>query len=117
MKNIKKILGERYKHSSRDIILDGADIVSQKGYTIIPNYVLYTAKVSPHAKLVYAMLLSYAWNKNAVFPGQERLARECGVSTRTVIRAIRELARSGFLTVIRRGQGATNVYILHFKRR
>jgi hypothetical protein len=97
-------------------VLHGADLVSQKGYTIVPNYVLYTEKLSSHAKLVYATLLSYAWNKNAVFPGQERLAGDCGVGVATVRRAIRELKDAEFLTVIRRGLGRTNIYVLHFRK-
>ena len=32
------------------------------------------------AKVAYAKLLSYAWNNNLVFPGQERMAEEVGSS-------------------------------------
>jgi biotin operon repressor len=118
MKDIKTLMKERYGNSGRDIILDGADFVSQKGFTIIPNYVLNTDTISAHAKLVYTMLLSYAWgDKNASYPGQERLAKDCGISTRTVVRAIQELESNRFLTVARRGRGLTNLYVLHFKRR
>lgn len=118
MHDIKSILRERYRNSGRDIILDGADVLSQKGYTIIPNYVLNHDKVSPYAKLVYTMLLSYAWgSKDSSFPGQERLANDCGISARTVVRAIQELEAHRFLTVVRRGRGLTNLYVLHLKRR
>lgn len=118
MKDIKTLLKEKYSKSNRDIILDGADFVSQKGFTIIPNYVLGTDTISAYAKLVYTMLLSYAWgDKNAAYPGQERLAKDCGISTRTVVRAMQELEENRFLTVARRGRGLTNLYVLRFKRR
>ena len=114
MKDIKSILKERYRLSEKDIILEGADVVSQQGYTLIPNYVLNTDKLSAYAKLVYTMLLSYAWGqKNSSFPGQERLAEDSGISLRTVVRTIKELESSQFLTIVRRGRGLTNLYVLH----
>lgn len=116
MESVGELL-KKYKDSKQDIILLGADLVSQKGYTLVPNYVLYTEKISVYAKLVYSMLLSYAWNKNAVFPGQDTLAKDCGVSNRTVIRAIKELEKQKFITIFRRGQGKTNLYLLHFKKK
>lgn len=118
MKDLKTLLRQRYGTQGRDIVLDGADVISQKGYTIIPNYVLNHDKISPYAKLVYTMLLSYAWgNKDASYPGQERLASDCGISVRTVVRSIQELEESRFLTIVRRGRGLTNLYVLHFKRK
>lgn len=117
MKSIEEILKEKYKNSTKEIILDGADLVSQKGYTLIPNYVLHKPGLSGRAKLVYALLLSYAWgDKDASFPGQERLARLCGSSPRSVWSAIKELQLIGLITVVRRGLGKTNLYILHFKK-
>ncbi len=118
MYDIKTILKKRYGTSGQDIILDGADVITQKGYTLIPNYVLANDKLSPLSKLVYTMILSYAWGqKNSAFPGQERVARDCGVSSRTVVRSIQELQNQKFITVLRRGRGLTNLYVLHFKRR
>lgn len=118
MKSVRESLVERYGNSQQDIVLDGADFISQKGFTLIPNYILHTDGLSAYSKLVYAMLLSYAWgNKNSSFPGQETLAKDCGISRRSVINAIQELERQGFITVMRRGQGKTNLYILHFKKR
>lgn len=117
MKQVGDIL-KKYKNSDKDIILHGADFISQKGYTLIPNYVLRTEKVSGYAKLVYAILLSYAWgNKNSSFPGQETLAKDSGISLSSVKRALNELQNQNFITVIRRGLNRTNVYILHFKRK
>lgn len=118
MKSVNTILRDRYRNSDQDIILDGADFISQKGYTLVPNFILYRSDLSAYAKLVYATILSYAWGQSrAAFPGQDRLATDCGMGVATVKRHIKELTDKECMTVLRRGQGKTNIYILHFKRR
>jgi hypothetical protein len=42
----------------RNIILRGADALSARGFTQVPNHILDNAKLSPGAKLTYAMLLA-----------------------------------------------------------
>ena len=96
-----------------NIILKGFDPVSAGGFTQIPNCVLNEKDLSFASKVVYAKLLSYAWNNNRVFPGQERMAEEVGTSQPTITRAITELEKIGYLEVQRRGQGRTNLYILN----
>lgn len=117
MKSLKEIMKSRYGNTDQDIVLHGADIATIQGYTNIPNHVLYSAKISSHAKLVYTMLLSYAYTRNHVFPGQERLAQQCGLSVRSVYSALQELDTQNFISIIRRGQGRTNLYVLNFKKR
>jgi Helix-turn-helix domain len=68
----------------RNIVLNGADVLSAKGFTQVPNHVLVSGKLSPGAKLTYAMLLKYAWQNDFCFPGQERLAKDMGVTDRSV---------------------------------
>lgn len=96
----------------QNIILQGFDPVSSGGFTQVPNMVLNNRELSFAAKVVYAKLLSYAWNNNRVFPGQETMADEIGTSRPTVTRTIEELVKAGFLEVQRRGQGQTNIYTL-----
>lgn len=98
--------------AEKTIILEGADKFTAEGFTQIPNFVLKNPKVSGNAKLVYAGLLSYAWNNDSCFPGQERLARDLGLGERTVNRAIQELKASGLIEVKRQGLGKPNIYIL-----
>jgi len=43
-----------------NIILKGADVLTVKGFTQVPNHALVSNKISPGAKLTYAMLLKYA---------------------------------------------------------
>jgi hypothetical protein len=77
----------------RNIILEGADVATAKGFTMVPNHVLVSSKVSPGAKLAYAMLLKYAWEKDFCYPGQETLAKEMGVSDRSVRTYLQELGK------------------------
>ncbi len=117
MKSLKEIMKRKYGNSEQDIVLHGADIATMQGYTNIPNHILYSGTISSHAKLVYTMLLSYAYTRNHVFPGQERLAKQCGLSVRSVYTALQELDTRHFISIIRRGQGRTNLYVLNFKKR
>jgi hypothetical protein len=88
------------------------DEALRQGFTIIPNAILRRPDLSPGAKLTYMMLLSYAWQEGSCFPGQERLAEDMGVTSRSVITYLKQLQTAGLLVVKRRGLGLTNVYLL-----
>lgn len=97
----------------RNIVLKGADVLSVRGFTQVPNHILVSMKVSPGAKLAYAMLLKYAWEKDFCFPGQERLAKDMGSGVRTVVRYMQELEDADYMRIVRRGQGRPNLYELN----
>lgn len=103
-------IGELLKE--KNIILKGADVLSAHGFTQVPNHVLKSDKLSPGAKLAYAMLLSYAWQNDYCFPGQERLAKDIGVTDRSVRTYLQELEKKTFLKIKRQGLGKPNVYEL-----
>ncbi|MGD9670790.1 MAG: helix-turn-helix domain-containing protein [Hyphomicrobiaceae bacterium] len=109
MRKISEPLADRY----RNIILEGFDPIAAGGFTQVPNVILKSADLSVGAKLAYAMLLSYAWQNDHCFPGQETLAEDMGVSKRSVVSFIKELTKSGHVTVKRQGLGHVNVYTLH----
>jgi len=96
----------------RSIILKGADALSAQGFTQVPNHVLRSGHITPGGKLAYAMLLSYAWQNDFCFPGQERLAKDMGVTDRSVRTYLQELEKKGFLTIKRQGLGKPNLYEL-----
>ena len=96
----------------QNIVLEGWDPVSAGGFTQIPNVVLKEPKLSVGAKLTYSILLSYAWNNNLVYPGQETMAKEFEIGKRSIVRFLAELEKVGYLEIERRGQGLTNRYIL-----
>ena len=97
----------------RNIVLRGADALSARGFTQVPNHILYNGKLSPGAKLTYAMLLKYAWQNDYCFPGQETLAKDMGVSDRSVRTYLQELEKADFVTIKQRGLGKVNLYELN----
>lgn len=103
--------------TEKNILLKGADLLSQSGFTQVPNTVLESSAISPGAKLAYAMLLKYAWQNNFCFPGQDRLAKDMGVSLRSTNSYIQELEKKAFINITRRGQGRPNLYELNLTPR
>jgi DNA-binding transcriptional ArsR family regulator len=99
----------------RNIILKGADALSAKGFTQVPNFLLRSGKLSAGDKVTFAMLLSYAWQNDYCFPGQERLAKDLGLTDRSVRTHLKSLQANGLLRIQRRGQGKTNIYELNLK--
>ncbi len=67
-------------------------------YTITPNMVLYM-KLSPHAKLLYVIIKSIAGEDGLCWSSQNTLAKYCGVSTKTIIRAKKELVKAGLIEI------------------
>ena len=101
--------------SEKNIVIKGSDALSLSGFTQVPNAVLKSKEISGGAKLVYSLLLSYAWHNGFCFPGQERLAVDIGISRQSVNTHVKELQRKGFIRIVRRGQGRANVYELNLK--
>jgi biotin operon repressor len=97
----------------RNIILKGADIATAQGFTQVPNFLLKSKTLSAGDKMTFAMLLSYAWQNDYCFPGQERLAKDLGLSDRSVRTHLKSLQAQGLLAIKRRGQGKTNIYELN----
>src|SRR3954454_21997891 len=54
----------------QNIVLQNFDPISAGGFTQVPNFLLKDPKMSANAKVVYSMLLSYAWNNDKGFPGR-----------------------------------------------
>lgn len=106
MTPIKELLAQK------TIILEGADLLSARGFTQVPNHILESTELSPGAKLTYAMLLKYAWQNDFCFPGQDRLAKDMGVSRRSINTYIQELEKKKFIIIKRQGQGKPNIYTL-----
>ena len=98
--------------AKKTIVLQGADLLSAKGFTQVPNHILESKELSPGAKLTYAMLLKYAWQNDFCFPGQDRLADDMGTSRQTANTHIQELSKKNFIIIKRQGQGKPNVYTL-----
>ena len=96
----------------RNIILKGADAATSQGFTQVPNFLLKSKNLSSGDKMTFAMLLSYAWQNDFCFPGQERLAQDLGLTDRSVRTHLKSLQSNGLLNIQRRGQVKTNIYEL-----
>jgi len=99
----------------RNIKIIGADPLTQRGFTQIPNIILKTDKLTGGAKLAYTMLLSYAMQKDQCFPGQDRLGVDMGMSRQSANKYVMELNQKGFVNIKRRGQGRSNLYEINLK--
>src|SRR5512135_1360052 len=108
-------IGDIKAFRDRNLLLRGADIATQRGWTGVPNFILESKDISVGAKLAYAMLLKYARELDQCFPGQERLGKDMGCSTRSVINYLAELERVSLISIKRRGQGRPNLYTIHLK--
>ena len=99
----------------RTLILKGADAATRSGWTGVPNFILESSKISVGAKLTYAMLLKYAREEDECFPGQERLAKDMGVTDRSVRTWLKELEKVKLVSWKQRGQGKPNLYTVSLK--
>lgn len=89
------------------------DSVLTLGFIQLPRLVLQAKTISRDAKLLYAILLSYAWQKDRCFPGYDRLCQDMQASENTVRKCMRELETERLLDQKRRGLGMTNIYTLN----
>jgi hypothetical protein len=106
-------IGDILKARERNIEIVGADLATRHGFTQVPNFILTNAHISVGAKLAYAMLLKYAWQDDACFPGQVKLAEDMGATDRSVRTYLKELEAAEMLEIKQRGLGKTNLYRLH----
>lgn len=108
MQSAKEILE---KHTI--VVLNGA---LKHGFTQLPRYVLQDKKLSFGARLTYAVLLSYAWQEDSCFPGQERMAKDLGTTDRSVRTFLAELKDHSYIDWKQQGLGKPNIYfILDYK--
>ncbi len=88
----------------------------KQGFTQLPRYILKDKILSFGARLTYAVLLSYAWQEDSCFPGQDKMAGDLGVSRQAINGYLNELRDNSYITWERRGLGKTNIYyILDYK--
>lgn len=97
----------------RNIILKGSDVATRSGFTQVPNFILRSNKLNAGDKITFAMLLSYAWQNDYCYPGQEKLAQDLGLTDRSVRTHLKALEAIGLLAIQQRGQGKTNIYELN----
>jgi hypothetical protein len=82
------------------------------GFIQAPNIVIRDGSLSVNAKVLYLLLLSYAWQDGECFPGHKRLADNMGVKRTTIWRSLSELKSRRLISWARLGQGKTNIYYI-----
>jgi hypothetical protein len=90
-----------------------ANAALRGGFVLLPRAVLHAPRLSRDAKLLYAVLLSYAWQGGSCFPGYQRLQADLGCGINQLTKYLRDLEGAGLITRRRRGLGKTTVYTLH----
>ena len=86
MEHIGSALGQR----ARNIEFVRADIVTQHGFTQVPNFLFKNSGLSMGAIVVYSKFLSYAWHNDFCFPGQQRLADDLGMGVASINRFVKD---------------------------
>ena len=83
----------------------------KKGFTQLPNNIIFNKRVSDGAFRTYAVLKSFKYGKRGrSFPSQQWVARLRVKSRETVNRHVQSLARLGLLRVKKRGYSSSNEY-------
>ncbi len=88
------------------------DTDRRHGFVVLDKLVLYAANLSTDAKVLYAYLLGYAYEKDHCFPGYAVLCADLQASENTVRKAMRELEAANLLSQKRQGLGKPNIYTL-----
>jgi hypothetical protein len=86
------------------------------GFVLLPKLVVYARNLSRDAKLLYAVLLGYAWQEQRCWPGYKRLCDDLDASENAVRKYMRELEKVHLLSQRRRGLGLSNLYTMHDPR-
>ena len=107
-------IGTQLNKIEQNIKLNTADPIARYGFTQVPNFILRNPDISIGAKTTFAMFLSFAWHADCCFPGQDRLAKDMGMSIGSVNAFIKELETAGLIEIERRGQGKTNIYTINY---
>ena len=102
---------ERGPQAAHDVI-HIVDENLRHGFAQLPRPVLRAKGLSDKAKLVYALLLDYAWRDGSCFPGQKTLATDLDCDDRTIRRALTELQEYELVDWKQRGLSQTNVYYI-----
>ena len=84
-----------------------------------PIHLLHDPSIRPLSKVVYGIFHSHCEVKSLeshpfTFISQKRIGREyLGCTQQAVSKAVKELEKAGWCTIIRQGQGYPNIIILH----
>jgi len=84
----------------------------QRGFAAVPRIILRDSSIPAAERLLYALLLDYAWQDGECFPGQDRLASDMGVSERQIRTLLKSLKKRKLISIKRQGLNKPNIYII-----
>jgi hypothetical protein len=105
-----KAMGSALRQRAEQIIVESEML--RAGFAALPYLVLRDTRLSVGARLAYAVLLMYAWQQDATFAGQARMAADMGVGERQLRRYLTELEDRGYIRIKRQGLNRPNLYYL-----
>lgn len=76
----------------------------------VPLQVIKSRKLSPHSKVLYFLILYYAWIDEYKSLSQEDMAEELGTTRQTISHHLKELRECKLITWDQSGLGETNTY-------
>lgn len=94
------------------VVKDPALRQFEGGFTAIPNRILENNDLSLGARMTYAMLLKYAWQKDFCFPAQQQLAQDLGITDRSVRTFLTELHDRALIDWKQQGLNRPNIYYI-----
>lgn len=103
-------IGKLVRNRVEQIIVENE--VLRAGFAAFPYVVLRNTRLSTGARLAYAVLLMYAWQTEACFAGQDKMAQDIGVSARQVRDYLQELQTHGYIRIQRQGLTKPNLYYI-----
>jgi hypothetical protein len=99
-------------NTEHTVIIQDEGLRKLKGFVQIPKVVLLSKKLSYGAKVVYGILLNYAWQDDFCFPAQKFIAKDLDCSIRQAQRFLDELKQTEFITWKQMGLNRPNVYYI-----
>lgn len=104
---------EGASHNERTVVIKDHSLRQfDGGFTAVPNRILENSDLSLGARMTYAMLLRYAWQKDFCFPAQQQLAADLGITDRSVRTFLGELRELELIAWKQMGLNRPNVYYI-----
>jgi biotin operon repressor len=110
MQDIGKLVQERVER----VVIQNE--ILKAGFAAFPYLVMRDKSLSVGARLTYAFLLMYAWQEGSTFAGQERMAKDMGISRAQVQRYLYELRDAKYIEIERKDKRYNNTYTILDKK-
>lgn len=101
------------KEIKKESIVDLFPKTYEFGFTIIPNSVLSNTALSKELKVLYFLLLSFAWGKTTCYPSHSLIGTSLRIKRGAVYKGLVKLRNLGLISWKKRGPTLSNEYTFH----